>query len=278
MKSDTNLPSVIFVGPLKTATSYIYNYFLNHASVGTSEPIKEIFYYDKHYNQGKDWYLSHFLPQPKHNILIDISPSYLIEADAIKRIKTDNPNVKIIMTLRDPVERYLSHVRHHISHGYSYTGFENLQREHPKISQGSQYENFVDAWINEFGEENVSLFDYKDLTKDPVNFMKKICETIGVPFNADFDFEHRVNTATTARSPRITRFSHIIIHFLIKNGLANIIYAVKKTGLKKLLLKKGSHFEISKEDLSKANEYFKNSTLWYDNRFAHPIIRPFVPS
>ena len=272
MDSTKKLPDFIFVGPLKTATSYIYNYYSHHPNVNTSEPIKELYFYDKHYSRGENWYLKHFSPRPEHMVMIDISPSYMIEQEAVKRIKKDNPNAKIIMTLRDPVERYLSHVKHHISHGHSYNGFEDLLEKHPKIFRGSQYEDYAKSWITEFGEENVSILDYHELTKDPVTFMQKVCEIIEVPFNNDYNFEHKVNPAGTARSPLFMRIVHVIMRFLIKNGFANIIKAVKQTGLKSLMVKEGSNFEISEEDLTKANEYFKNSTQWYKSRFAHPII------
>ncbi|PWQ95564.1 hypothetical protein, partial [Leucothrix pacifica] len=73
MEQHKKLPDVIFIGPLKTATSYIYDYFLHHPGVATSEPVKELFYYDDYYDKGQDWYLSHFSPKVEHQLTIDVS-------------------------------------------------------------------------------------------------------------------------------------------------------------------------------------------------------------
>ncbi len=267
MNSDKRLPDAIFIGPLKTATSYIYDYYLHHPNVATSEPVKELYYYDDHYDQGEDWYLSHFSPKPDHKLMIDVSPSYLIDSDAMRRIKSDNPNAKIIMTLRDPLERFSSHVKHHIRHGYPYTGFNDLLAEHPRVIQGSQYETYVDKWIEAFGESNVSILDYRELTEDSAAFMKKICEIIDVPFNADYDFEHKVNAAGTARSPFLMRVMHIVMRFLIRNGLSSVIDLVKRTGAKSLVFKEGTKFTISEDDMKKATEFYAGSIKWYNDKF-----------
>ena len=269
MEQNGKVPDIIFVGPLKTATSYIYDYYLHHPNVATSAPVKELFYYDDYYDKGTDWYLSHFSPQPEHQVTIDVSPSYMIRDVALERIKKDNPNAKIIMTLRDPVERFSSHVKHHISHGYTYSGLDNLMVEHPRIVRGSQYEKYVDQWVDAFGENNVIFLDYSELKKDPESFMKKTCEVIGVPFNADYDFEHKVNSAATGavRSPLLMRTADMIRRFLIKNGLSGVFEAIKRSGAKKLVFKQGNAFALSEEDIAQVSEHLAPSTKWYKEQF-----------
>lgn len=270
MNPKKRLPDVIFIGPLKTATSYIYDYYLHHPNVATSEPIKELYYYDEHYHNGEEWYLKHFTPNSETKVMIDVSPSYMIEGEAMERIKKDNPNAKIVLTLRDPVERFSSHVNHHVRHGYSYTGFTDLLAEHPKVLESSQYDVYVDKWVKEFGENNVHILDYRELTQDSVAFMEKICDIINVPFNENYEFGHKVNSAGTARSPLLMRAIHIVMRFLIRNGLSGVIEFVKRTGAKNLVFKEGTKFSISEEDIKKANEHFGNSTKWYNERFKLP--------
>ena len=269
MNQTGKLPDIIFIGPLKTATSYIYDYYLHHPDVVTSEPIKELFYYDDYYDKGDSWYLNHFPPQSENKVTIDISPSYMIRDVALERIKKDNPNVKIVMTLRDPMERFKSHVKHHVRHGYAYEGFSDLLEKHPRIVRGSQYDKYVDKWVSAFGEDNIFILDYKELRECPESFMKKACEIVGVPFNADYDFKHEVNSAAvgSVRSPVLMRFAQGVIRLMIKSGLSNVLDAIKRTGVKNLVYKKGSSFSISEEEEQKAREYLAPSTKWYNERF-----------
>lgn len=269
MEQHKKLPDVIFIGPLKTATSYIYDYFLHHPGVATSEPVKELFYYDDYYDKGQDWYLSHFSPQVEHQLTIDVSPSYMIRDVALARIKKDNPKAKIIMTLRDPIERFNSHVKHHVSHGYEYSGFENLLQEHPRIVRGSQYEKYVDQWVDAFGENNVFFLDYSELKKDPESFMRKACQMIGVSFNTDYGFEHKVNAAASGcvRSPLLMRTADMIRRFLIRHGMSAVFEAIKRSGAKQLVFKQGDAFALSEADIAQVRDYLAPSTKWYNERF-----------
>ncbi len=269
MDNEARFPDVIFIGPLKTATSYIYDYFLHHPNVATSEPVKELFYYDDYYEKGKDWYLRHFPVSTEHQVTIDVAPSYMIRDVAMMRIKKDNPNVKIIMTLRDPIERFSSHVKHHIRHGYRYTGFSDLLAEHPRIIQGSQYDEYVDQWVEAFGEENVFFLDYSQLKQDPRSFMKKTCDVIGVPFSSAYKFDHKVNSAgtSTSRNPLLMRCAYMVTRFLVKNGLSGVIDTLKGLGIKKFFFKEGKVPTISEEDIQEAKVHLAGSTKWYNERF-----------
>lgn len=269
MDTSRKFPDVIFIGPLKTATSYIYDYYLHHPNVATSEPIKELFYYDDYYTKGDDWYLSHFAPKAEHQVTIDVSPSYMIRDVTLARIKKDNPNVKIVMTLRDPMERFSSHVKHHIRHGYSYKGFTDLLAEHPRVVRGSQYEKYVDQWVSAFGDSNVFVLDYRQLKENPKAFMEKTCEILGVPFNENYQFTKKVNSEAvgSVRSPLLMRLVQVVKRALIQTGLSGVIEAVKRTGVKKLVFKQGEAFSISPQDREQARRYLAQSTAWYNERF-----------
>ncbi|RVU83613.1 sulfotransferase [Leucothrix sargassi] len=263
------LADVIFIGPLKTATSYIYDYYLHHPDVATSEPIKELFYYDDYYDKGNDWYLEHFPHCEDKKVTIDVSPSYMIRDVALERIKRDNPNAKIVMTLRDPIERFDSHVKHHLRHGYAYDGFSKLLEDHPRIVRGSQYEKYVDQWIAAFGEDNVFILDYSELKQDPESFLRKTCDIVGVPFHDNYEFGNKVNSAAvgSVRSPVLMRGAQWVVRFLIKNGLSNVIEGIKRTGVQKLIFKQGCIPTISEEDQAQARAYLAPSVKWYNDRF-----------
>lgn len=267
MNSNKRLPDVIFIGPLKTATSYIYDYCLKHPQVITSEPVKELYYFCEHYDQSEDWYLNHFSQASDEQVMVDISPTYMNHEYAIDRIKKDNPNAKIVITLRDPVERFSSHVKHHIRHGNPYTGFDDLLAEHPRVAIGSCYEEYVEKWLAKFGEDQVFILDYRELTQDSAAFMQKICTIIGVPFNADYEFSHKVNPAGTARSPMLMRAAHKVMRFLIRSRMSGVIEFIKRTGAKNLIFKEGTKFTISEEDIEKATKFYAGSTKWYNERF-----------
>lgn len=106
-------PSAICIGGQKCGTSALHAYFKLHPEVVVSDE-KEIDFFccDSIYNRGYRYYHSHFpsrLPTRSNVKGLDVTPGYLAGAKrAARRIQTYNPGIKIIVLLRDPVDRAFS--------------------------------------------------------------------------------------------------------------------------------------------------------------------------
>jgi len=115
------LPSFIIIGAQRCGTTSLYDYLSNHPQIIPS-PVKELFYFDDYYTRSINWYKS-FFPTEKQKeklerdlvarvITGEASPSYFFHPYAAKRIKETLPQVKLILVLRDPIERAYSHYNH----------------------------------------------------------------------------------------------------------------------------------------------------------------------
>lgn len=105
-------PNFLISGVMKGGTTILYDFITLHPDVNKSKE-KEIHYFTLNYDKGDEWYSTHFLDNGKCNI--EASPTYFdlatsrIVPGIIKRF---NPDAKIIVILRDPVERAISHFNH----------------------------------------------------------------------------------------------------------------------------------------------------------------------
>lgn len=115
------LPSFIIIGAQRCGTTSLYDYLSHHPQIIPS-PVKELFYFDDYYTRPINWYKS-FFPTEKQKeklerdlvarvITGEASPSYFFHPYAAKRIKETLPDVKLILVLRDPIERAYSHYNH----------------------------------------------------------------------------------------------------------------------------------------------------------------------
>ena len=115
------LPSFIIIGAQRCGTTSLYDYLSNHPQIIPS-PVKELFYFDDYYTRPINWYKS-FFPTEKQKeklerdllarvITGEASPSYFFHPYAARRIKETLPQVKLILVLRDPIERAYSHYNH----------------------------------------------------------------------------------------------------------------------------------------------------------------------
>jgi len=105
-------PAFLIIGAQKSGTSALSSYLLKHPNI-TRTYKKEIHFFDRDiaYARGLTWYHSHFpLPNEigRRAITFEATPSYLYRYKSAHRIYKYDPNIKLIVLLRDPVDRAYS--------------------------------------------------------------------------------------------------------------------------------------------------------------------------
>src|SRR4051812_46716716 len=145
-------PDFIIIGVQKGGTSSLFEYLKQHPNIKTSV-VKEVHYYDSDYKKGMKWYRSFFPLNEKNKKIIygEASPYYFFHPLVPERIYKDNPNIKLILLLRDPVDRAYSHYQMERRKGREkLKSFEEaILKETERIQKGH------DAIVNE-----KKLYDY----------------------------------------------------------------------------------------------------------------------
>jgi hypothetical protein len=122
------LPDFLIVGGQRCGTTSLYTYLIQHPEV---EPafIKETHFFDRAFHRGAGWYRAFFpmLPKPGEDggwITGEATPYYLFDPHVPRRVGQVLPDIKLIILLRNPVDRAYSHFQFE-----SRVGIENLDFE-----------------------------------------------------------------------------------------------------------------------------------------------------
>jgi hypothetical protein len=104
-------PAFLIIGAQKAGTVALFRYLSSHPDL-TPAKSKEIRFFNrnKFYAKGKAWYHAHFpFPSRHHQIITyEATPEYLYYPNCAKRIYAYNPDLKLIVLLREPIERAFS--------------------------------------------------------------------------------------------------------------------------------------------------------------------------
>jgi hypothetical protein len=108
------VPEIYIVGTMKGGTTILFDYIEAHPRVlrGTQ---KEMHYFSMYADRELSWYISQFPDRPDDVFSIDASPTYFDTASMATipaYLKKAAPNAKIILIVRDPIERAISHLEH----------------------------------------------------------------------------------------------------------------------------------------------------------------------
>lgn len=105
------LPAFLGLGAQKAGTTTLHCLLAQHPQVYLPAA-KELHYFSLHYHRGAEWYRQQFVEAPLGARCGDITPYYLFHPWAAQRIAALLPQAKLIVLVRDPVERTLSQYFH----------------------------------------------------------------------------------------------------------------------------------------------------------------------
>jgi len=133
-----SLPDFLIIGAQKAGTTFLYYLLCQHPYVApTSE--KELHFFDSQkFNKGEGWYRSNFPPPTSENghkvITGEASPYYIYHPLAARRAAQVVPHARLIVLLRNPVDRAYSDYQNRLREGNEFLGFEEaIEAEEERI-------------------------------------------------------------------------------------------------------------------------------------------------
>lgn len=205
LNSLRKLPNFIIIGAQKAATSTLHEYLALHTNV-QKPPIKETLFFSANYDRGVNYYKSIFPIHKKGKLTFESTPDYLSHPNAPNLCHKLLPDVKLLVILRNPVDRAFSHFNFVKAYGGEdasmtfETGLEleserihnamniiNHDRYHASLmlsrysyKRNSEYAGHIKNWLKYYKKENFLFIDFNELKKQPNKVLNAIYAFIGI--------------------------------------------------------------------------------------------------
>lgn len=178
-------PDFIVAGGMRCATGWIRECLKEHPDIYMAR--KEPHYYDRNYEKGLDWYQGFFEDYLGEQRIGEKTATYLHYRNAPKNIKETNPDMKVIICLRDPVERMFSHysMLAESDNILKENGFIGSVKSGADFVLWSQYAEQVKLYQDTFRPENLKFVIYEEKDEDPIGFIQELYQFIGVNHNVE---------------------------------------------------------------------------------------------
>jgi hypothetical protein len=198
------LPDFLILGAQKAGTTALYAYLRWHPRI-TGPAWKEVSFFDRHYARGLGWYRGQFPLRQAGRIVGEASPGYLFHPLAPARVRETVPKARLIVLLRDPVDRALSHYHHEVALGREPLSFEDaldaeagrtrgeeerLVREPGYFSHAwwdytyvarGRYAEQLERWLDVFPREQLLVLASEELAGDTSGTYARVLEFLGAP-------------------------------------------------------------------------------------------------
>ena len=195
------LPDFLGIGTQKGGTTYLHGLLQQHPQVYLAQP-KELHFFSLYQHRGLDWYSHHFDGATADQLCGEITPYYLFHPLAAERIAAALPKVKLIVLLRDPVERALSQYFHSKRLGLELLDLEEAFAEEPErlvnseaaLKRGeahkshqqhsylsrSRYEKQLPRFEALFSSEQLQVLRSEDLFERPQQLWVRVLAFLGL--------------------------------------------------------------------------------------------------
>lgn len=206
--NDRKSPSFIIIGQPKAGTTSLFDLISNHEDIDPPL-LKEPSYWSLYHNNGRKWY-SYIFPPIDHRpgtITFEASTSYFHNPMACIRIAEAWPSIKLVVVLRDPVERAFSEYHQYLRLGLEKRSWEDVIKneieniaECPLTPEGMREQDINDSfllrsaslphlkrYLAHFSSKQILTIDYRNLSNQPLAEMNRIYDFIGITASSKKD-------------------------------------------------------------------------------------------
>ena len=266
-------PNFFIVGSPKSGTTSLYEYLKDVPGIYMS-PEKEPKYFHKKNSElnlkgisDESKYLKLFKNVKDEKVIGEASPTYLIDPESAELIQKFNPESKIIIILREPVDKAFSQYLLRVSNGKETRSFKEViasrmntktggLREYDLCIDPGLYYNQVKKYLDVFGSGKVKIIIFEEFVKEPIKTVKEVLEFIGI----DAEPSKKVGKAFNPYgAPRGKIGKKILASKTIKKISTKIIPQTLRWKVRgKILIKKDEKPKLSKEDRLVLENFYRN--------------------
>ncbi len=220
------LPDFLIIGTKRGGTTSLWNYLLGHPLVPRLFPAwntKTSHYFEEHWSQGERWYRSHFPTRRQRAMLAqrhgapcrvgEAAPLYMFHPLAAGRVRELMPAVRLIVLLRDPVERAYSHWKERRTEGREELDFAAALAAEPARTAGERdrliadpqyfseaydwhtyrargrYLEHLEPWLELFDRRQFLFVASESLYQDPAGTYRRVLEFLDLPDHQLADYQ-----------------------------------------------------------------------------------------
>lgn len=193
------LPDFLVIGAQKSGSTSLFNYLGLHSAILPSVQ-KEIFYFNRYFDRGENWYRRYFPRQGDLDkggmITGEASTTYLCSPEAPGRTHALIPNVKLIAVLREPAARAVSHYYHRVRAGREkrpldivfqeetlerWANGEAIAEADSVYLERGRYAAHIQNWLKSFPAEALLVLQSEQMFADVERVLRSVYDFLAIP-------------------------------------------------------------------------------------------------
>lgn len=171
-------PTFVGVGASKSGTTSLARWLGAHPDVFVS-PEKDLRFFTMHWERGSAWYAEHF-DEAGVRPSGEFTPDYMNDPLAVTRMAATVPEAQLIVCIREPVSRLLSHYWHNRLRGTERRPLRDAVEQQPDYVARGMYLPQLARLEHHFPKSKIHVAVFDDIRDRPEEVFAAACRFLGV--------------------------------------------------------------------------------------------------
>jgi hypothetical protein len=211
-------PSFLICGGQRCGTTSLYRALAAHPVVLKAVLHKGVHYFDTDYDRGMGWYRGHFPLRSSGDKIrqrygvpaqtFESSPYYMYHPQAVSRIAGDLPGAKLVVLVRDPIERAYSQHAHELARGFEQErdfgaalaleparlhrqeerlaadpAYYSFAHQHHAYRARGEYARYLNAMARHVGRDRIHVLESERFFAEPEQVYDEVLAFLGLPLH-----------------------------------------------------------------------------------------------
>jgi hypothetical protein len=177
VRTDT-VPDFLYIGTSKAGSTWLFNALSVHPDVWLASN-KGLYYFDAHFDRGADWYRRQF-EGADGPAVGEFSHSYLSSPEAPERIAAFSPTMRLLVCLREPVDRAFSDYLDLVKNNGFTGSFPEAVEQHPRLLDRGRYATHLSRYLQHFPASQVHVGLFDDLRTGAQEYADEVYDFLGL--------------------------------------------------------------------------------------------------
>jgi Sulfotransferase domain len=258
------LPNFLVIGAQRAGTSLLHQILLAHPDVYVPGQRKEVHYFDRYFERGVEWYQSYFPAADaagRYLAIGEITPDYLATEEAPARIHALLPACRLIVMLRNPVDRVYSWYQHARRSRNERRDFATFLEEEPGALRAGLYHRHLRSYLALFPRESLLVLLYEELLRDPGGELGRLTAFLGVEMvwsNPAALLQERIYASETPRFRQGFALARRAGGFLARHDLNWPVRTAKRIGVRRWFGRSSAAPALSVAERARLAAYYQD--------------------
>lgn len=234
------LPTFLGVGVPRAGTTWLHTCLASHPDVCMPVRRKEIRFFDRHFEQGLEWYEAFFCPDDEaasYRAIGEISPQYLYDEACPTRIASTLPGAQLLLMLRHPVDRAYSNYGFTVQRAKYRASFDEFLEARPSVLERGFYSRYLKRFLECFERDRIHALVFEETFADLEAARESLADFLGLDATT-FPADAGASQVNRSSVPSLGAVSGLAVKTgrrLRRLGLEPAVDVARRLGIQKVI-------------------------------------------